>query len=70
MRYEDLAQDPLQGFRKLYSFLGLKFTSEIEEGIKDRTSQQISDSKYISYLHILQQTKFYLHLFFSLSVTP
>ncbi|XP_035825710.1 carbohydrate sulfotransferase 5 [Aplysia californica] len=38
VRYEDLAQEPFVFFRKMYSFLGLKYTPSVEQYIQKRTS--------------------------------
>ena len=45
-RYEDLAQHPIQGFRQLYTFLGLDFTQEVQEYITARTSEEVQGSEY------------------------
>jgi hypothetical protein len=39
VRYEDLAKDPVPGFRSLYDRLGLRMNDKIEQTIKAHTSQ-------------------------------
>jgi hypothetical protein len=38
VRHEDLAMQPVEGFRQLYAHLGLEFTSRAEHAIRDSSS--------------------------------
>lgn len=40
VRHEDLARDPIGGFRMLYQASGLKFTSQVEKAILKSTSSE------------------------------
>jgi hypothetical protein len=40
VRHEDLAKNPLDGFRQLYGHLGLEYTGRVQQAILDSSSSE------------------------------
>lgn len=45
IRHEDLSKDPIEGFKEIYDYVNLDYTSEIKRKITEFTTENESDSK-------------------------
>ncbi|MEZ5335100.1 MAG: sulfotransferase domain-containing protein [Methanolobus sp.] len=62
LRHEDLAADPVEGFKDLYQALGLEFSSSVEKKLSDYTKQEKSSNSYNTH-EVKRDSKSQVNLF-------
>jgi len=64
IKYEDLASNPIEEFRKLYNFLDIEFNNDIENKIFSYTNanNKTNISKK-NYMEIKRNSKFFVDIF-------